>query len=327
MLLAFGWLAIVATSPPMNEDTLAATLHVPGAALKDGDVVLIVAENDAAASAPGSAQPLTVEVAASVPQRDVDAGMAPSASLTLDSGQHLPMRRGDPREEGFERFVISWRPAACSGACIHTAHLSVDPQRLRSPEMTWDVTASIVYGAGEEETPKGSGLVVGLRRPGSPDLLTSNTVPGVLPAHGVLLTAERPQAHQTLEMEIPRDAIPVGAVKGDTAEVVWWGGAFRTLAASTNAAARVVLTRQGLDPVSVPVNGGAGVVDGTSSVGFEVPFVMACDADRCAAGLQADFALLEGSWFVLDWSNTTSGVGTTEGDVWIPGWHLHETTQ
>jgi hypothetical protein len=319
LLLAVGWVSIVATSRSVN-DRLATTLKVPGAALGDGDVELIVAENDAAASDQEPAQPLKVDVSASMPQVDADPEVAASASLTLVTGEELRMRRGPPRDDGLAGFVISWMPDPCAAACIHTATLSVNTRPL-SPLTTWDVTASIVYRSGENSTPKDSGLVVGLRRDGSSDLLTSNTAAGLLPS-GVLLTPAEPEAHQTLEMEVPRSAIPVQ--QGDTAELVWKGGALRTLPASAEAKALVIVTPQGLGPVTVPVDGTGGIVSGTSHVGFEVPLVLVCDASRCVADLQADFELQEGSWLVLDWSNDVSGVRTMEGDVWIAGWHLRE---
>lgn len=323
-LLIYVWLLVELGDPAEPNDTLSSTLQVPASAFKDGDLELIVAVNEAAASDPKPRKPLEIDVSISVPKQLVDSRRAPSASLIVPKSEVLRLVPGLVAD-GLVRFELSWVPGPCREACVHTAHLAVVGTRNLPPDTTWDVSAEIVYEPREDSEPENAGLVLGLREDGNPELITSNTVGELFPGRGVLLTAAKSQAHQSLELEVPRSAIPVeSGTDVVTAELVWKGGALQTLAATPETVARVVLRPERLDEIVVSVEGNlpVDVVDGTADVRFEVPFVVTCDQERCFAGLEAQFQLLKGPWLVLDWSNYIPGMRTRMGDVWVRGWHL-----
>jgi hypothetical protein len=207
---------------------------------------------------------------------------------------------------------------------MRSARLAVGDKPKLPPGTALQLSASIVYQFGEAP-PENAGIVLALREGGNPQLLTSNTVGDLLPGRGILLTPDQPRAHQTLELEIPRSAIPIeSGTEIATAELVWKGGALQTLAASPETTARVVIAPEGLDRLTVSVNGNIPVhrSNGTADVRFDVPFVVTCEQERCFSDLEADFELLGGPWLILDWSNYIPGLRTKEGDVWVRGWHL-----
>jgi hypothetical protein len=294
-------------------------------AIKSGDVEVLAAVNDAAASDRKPVEPLKVDLSVLIPKRAVDSGKTPSISLIPATGEVLPLQAGPADEDKLVSFELSWIPDPCRDACIHSARLVVEGIRDLPAHTTWEISAQIVYQRGEDSVPENAGLVVGLHQDGTADLLTSNTGLGdLVPRRGILLTSARPYAHQTLQLVVPRGAIPPDYIaETGEADLVWRGGALRTLAASTETTAGVILSPEGLDQFTVPVEGTIDLVEGTAGVGFEVPFVVACGPELCTSVMEVDFELVEGPWVVLDWSNNVPGIRTKEGDVWVQGsWHL-----
>jgi hypothetical protein len=322
LFLAVGWVAIVATSPALPRTTLSTELHFSNGALEGGEVELIAAVNAEAASAQPF-EPLKVDLSMLIPKGAVDLGRGPSVSLMLPTGAALPLKPGPPQDD-LETFELPWTPEACLEACIRSARLIVEDASELPTHALWVMSATIRYQE-EDEVPENAGLALGIRPVDGADLLTSNAPPGdLLPTRGILLTSAQPQAHQTLELEIPRSAIPSDHVAGSgEASLVWRGGALRILAASSDTAAHVIIKSKGANQVDIPVSGHIDLVQGIAGVSFEMPFVATCGPDVCLTHIEVDFELVEGPWLVLDWSNNTPGIRTAEGDIWVQGpWHL-----
>ena len=323
LLLAVGWMAIVATSPPVPKDTLSADMRFSSEAIKGGDTELIAGVNAAAISDQHPVEPLRVDLSVLIP-KSANFRKAPSVSLIPATGEVLRLHPSPPEGE-LETFALSWTPGTCPEACIHSARLIVEDTRDLPPSTTWVMSAEIVYQRGKDSVPENAGLVLGLREDETADLLTSNTPPGdLLPSRGVLLSSAHPYAHQTVELEVPRSAIPSDHIADSgEANLVWRGGALRILAASTETTGRVMVKPTGVDQVDVAVEGTVDLVDGTGGIAFEVPFVVLCGQDLCVTDMEVDFELVEGAWLVLDWSNNVPGIRTEEGDIWVQGpWHL-----
>lgn len=84
-----------------------------------------------------------------IPEEAVDSGRTPSVSLIPATGEMLPLQPGPVRDDGLVSFELSWSPAPCRKACIHSSRLAVEETRSLPPDTAWEVSASIVYQFGE----------------------------------------------------------------------------------------------------------------------------------------------------------------------------------
>lgn len=305
---------MVATSKSRN-NTLNALMEFSLADVEQANGHFFVALTEGAASGEVSG-PLEVTVSAAVP---VDARTRlgkPVATLTTDTGLAIEMKPDrEDAEGGYIPYELSWTPVPCADACIRTASLDVvDEDLVAGYELI--AKAEIGY-VGEDSVPDFASLAVGLGD-GS-EVLTSNTVatpfqPAFLPRRGVFLSTALPETSQALELRVPREEIPVvDAQAGDSVDLVWAGGAMRIVPADPDVSVTVTLAAEGKTPVTVPIRPAPPL--------FEVPFTVECGVQWCTTTLDVGFALHEGDWAVLDWSNAVPGLQTVEGDD-IDGWKV-----
>jgi hypothetical protein len=317
-VLTVAWGSIVATSEDPPDDVLWEQMLVPVDRLADRDVRLVVAMNQAAASYQSPDVPLQIEMRIHTQE------LAPKrfeGAIVLPDGRTVNLRLSEEPYEPILQLKPAWVPPRCDRACISTAQLTLSGLRALPASTMLEFYASVTFDRGKDSAPEGSALAMAVIRDRA-SLITSNTIGGVFPAEGVLLTTADPETRQSLVLEMDRSAIPGLDPSTSTVNLLWKGGAMQTLPASAETVAAMTFRPAGQAPVAVPVDGSLPVVDGQADARFQVPFRVTCDQEVCSSPLQIEYELREGDWVFIDWSNYIPGMRTEEDDEWVQGWRI-----